>query len=75
MGESPTPGLTLNSQSLLPAPVSSGLLACCPTIDLSATVSDDEDVLYIRRSDGELVSKHTERGRKVQALRWKADGR
>jgi hypothetical protein len=65
--------LKLLSESRFPSKVDPRLTACCPTIDLSVTVGDD-DVLYIRRSGGEMVSKHTERAGKAQAIRWKPDG-
>jgi len=61
------------SESSFPTTVSPNLIACSPTIDLSATASDD-GVLFIRRSKGEQVSKHIERGKQVLAVRWKADG-
>lgn len=67
-------GLKVLSQSSFPGPVSRDLLAISPTIDLSVSVGGDGSTLYIRRPGGDLVSKLTERGRTVQALRWKADG-
>ncbi len=66
--------LSLSSQSHFPSAVSPGLVACCPTIDLSATVSNG-DVVHIRRPSGEAVSKYTERSQSVQAISWKSDGK
>lgn len=74
MGDN-TPGLALLSESPLPNPVAAGLIAWSPTTDLAATVGDQDSALFIRRPGGETVSKHTERDRKVQALRWKSDGK
>ncbi len=68
-----TTELRLLSQTAFPTAVSPEVLACCPTIDLSVTVAD-EDALYIRRPNGELVSRHAEPDKKVEAVRWKADG-
>ncbi|KAK3333189.1 anaphase-promoting complex, cyclosome, subunit 4-domain-containing protein [Cercophora scortea] len=65
--------LPLFSTSTLNAPVSGGHLTCNPVIDLTATVGD-ENVLYIWRANDQLVSKHTERGQKVDVIRWKEDG-
>ncbi|KAK3692238.1 anaphase-promoting complex, cyclosome, subunit 4-domain-containing protein [Podospora appendiculata] len=65
--------LPLFSTSTLSVPVSGGHLACNPVIDLAAAVGD-ENVLYIWRANDQLVSKHTERGQKVDAIKWKEDG-
>ncbi len=63
----------LSDNSFAPHPVSKELVTCSPTVDLSATVSG-ENVLHIRRSPGDIISKHTERGKVVEAIKWKADG-
>ncbi len=62
------------NESHFPSAVSPELLSCCPAVDLSATVSEDDDAVYIRRQNGELVFRHSERNLKVQAVRWKPDG-
>lgn len=65
--------LGLFSQSTFSAPVSPALLATSPTLNLAATVTND-NTLVIRRARGEVVSSSSERGKTVQALCWKADG-
>ncbi|ELQ37818.1 hypothetical protein OOU_Y34scaffold00576g30 [Pyricularia oryzae Y34] len=66
--------LPLYSASSLPAPVLPERLACSPTLDLLATV-DQDNVFFIRRANGEQVSKPAKRpGEEVLALRWKPDG-
>ena len=67
--------LELFSTSKLGAPASGGHLACNPVIDLSATVGDAGSVLCVWRANDQLVSKHTERGQRAEALRWKEDGK
>jgi anaphase-promoting complex subunit 4 len=67
--------LELFSTSKLGAPASGGHLACNPVIDLTATVGDAGSVLYVWRASDQLVSKHTERGQRAEALRWKEDGK
>ena len=67
--------LELYSESnFSPAPVSTEHIACSPAIDLSATVHD-QTTLFIRRRLGESVVKHAERGKTIEAIRWKADGK
>jgi anaphase-promoting complex subunit 4 len=66
--------LELFSESSLSNPVTARLLACNPTVDLLATAGD-ANVLNIWRAHGQLVAKHVERTKKIEALRWKPDGR
>ncbi|KAK3939910.1 anaphase-promoting complex, cyclosome, subunit 4-domain-containing protein [Diplogelasinospora grovesii] len=66
--------LQLFSQSTVSSPVAGGHIACNPVIDLTATVGDGGNVLYIWRANDQMVSKHTERNQKVEAIRWKEDG-
>jgi anaphase-promoting complex subunit 4 len=70
----PTPKLGLFSSSKLSTPVSGGHLACNPVIDLTATVGDAGNVLFVWRANDQLVSKHTERNQKALAVKWKEDG-
>lgn len=65
--------LGLFSQSSFPAPVSPELLACSPTLNLTATISG-ANTLAIRRAQGELVSSSTDRVHTIQALCWRPDG-
>ncbi|KAK1781007.1 anaphase-promoting complex, cyclosome, subunit 4-domain-containing protein [Copromyces sp. CBS 386.78] len=65
--------LQLFSSSTLSVPVSGKLIACNPVIDLTATVGD-VNVIYVWRGSNQLVSKHTERNQKVDAIKWKEDG-
>ncbi|KAJ4424298.1 hypothetical protein N0V82_000998 [Gnomoniopsis sp. IMI 355080] len=64
--------LSLFSHSTFPTPVSATLIASSPSLNLVATVTND-NTLAIRRACGELVSSSSERGRSIQALCWKAD--
>ncbi|KAK3357076.1 anaphase-promoting complex, cyclosome, subunit 4-domain-containing protein [Lasiosphaeria hispida] len=66
--------LSLFSSSKLSVPVLGGRLASNPVIDLTATVGDGGNVLCIWRANDQLVSKHTERNQKAEALKWKEDG-
>lgn len=67
--------LKLFSQSTFSAPVIAELLTTSPTINLAATVNADQrDHLLILRGNGQSVSKTTEKGHKIGALRWKSDG-
>ncbi|KAK3368118.1 anaphase-promoting complex, cyclosome, subunit 4-domain-containing protein [Podospora didyma] len=70
----PREELRLFGSSTLSAPVSGDLLACNPTIDLTASVGDGSSALYIWRANNQVVSKHTERSQKVDAIKWKEDG-
>jgi len=65
--------LALFSTTRLDTPVSGGLLACSPALDLTATVGDG-NTLYVWRPNDQLVSKHTERSKQISAIRWKQDG-
>lgn len=65
--------LSLFSQSTFPAAVPPALLASSPTLNLTATVTDD-NTLAIRRARGELVSSFSERGKAFNGFCWKADG-
>lgn len=65
----------LFSASKLSAPAVDGQVACNPVIDLTSTIGDDGSALYIWRANDQLVSKHTEHGQKVQAVKWKEDGK
>jgi anaphase-promoting complex subunit 4 len=49
-------------------------LACNPAIDLTAAVGDGGAALHVWRSGDQSVSKYVERGRRVEAVRWKGDG-
>lgn len=69
-----TPELKLLGTSTLSAPVTGGHLACNPAIDLTATVGEGGTALHVWRANDQLVSKHTERGKKVEGIRWKEDG-
>ncbi|KAK0711407.1 anaphase-promoting complex, cyclosome, subunit 4-domain-containing protein [Lasiosphaeris hirsuta] len=66
--------LSLFSSSKLSMHVSGRHLASNPVIDLTATVGDGGSVLCIWRANDQLVSKHTERNQKAEALKWKEDG-
>lgn len=66
--------LQLFSKSTLPEAVFGRLIACCPAIDLAATVSADGSHVFIWRAGGQLVVKNAERGLKIEAIRWKEDG-
>lgn len=55
-------------------PVSGKQIACNPVIDLTATVGDG-NIIYVWRGSNQLVSKHTERNQKVDAIKWKEDGK
>ncbi|KAK4190457.1 anaphase-promoting complex subunit 4 [Podospora australis] len=69
------PELKLLSQSTLTTPISGGRhIACNPTIDLTATAGDANSTLYVWRANDQVVSKHSQRGAKVEAIRWKEDG-
>ena len=68
------PKLRLFSATALSAPVTGGHIACNPAIDLTATAGEANSTLHVWRANDQLVSKHTERGRKVEAIRWKEDG-
>ncbi|KAK4455960.1 anaphase-promoting complex subunit 4 [Podospora aff. communis PSN243] len=70
----PAPKLGLFSSSKLSTPVSGGHLACNPVIDLTATVGDTGNVLFVWRANDQLVSKHAERNQKALAVKWKQDG-
>ncbi|KAJ4421258.1 hypothetical protein N0V85_000243 [Neurospora sp. IMI 360204] len=65
--------LQLFCSSTLSVPVSGKQIACNPVIDLTATVGDG-NVIYVWRGSNQLVSKHTERNQKVDAIKWKEDG-
>ncbi|KAI3401223.1 hypothetical protein diail_11929 [Diaporthe ilicicola] len=65
--------LGLFSQSSFPAAVSPELLACSPTLNLVATVSN-ANTQTIWRARGELVSSSTDRVHTIQALCWRPDG-
>ncbi|KAK4123341.1 hypothetical protein N657DRAFT_646113 [Parathielavia appendiculata] len=49
-------------------------LACNPVIDLTAAVGDGGAALHVWRCGDQSVSKYVERGRRVEAVRWKGDG-
>lgn len=66
--------LPLLSEGTISDPVSGGLLACNPVVDLVATVSND-GVLNVWRPGGQLVSTHVERNQRISALSWNAEGR
>ncbi|KAL2024645.1 hypothetical protein VTK56DRAFT_6846 [Thermocarpiscus australiensis] len=68
------PHLRLFSASTLSAPATGGHLACNPAIDLTATAGEGGAALHVWRAGDQLVSKHAERGRKLEAIRWKEDG-
>jgi anaphase-promoting complex subunit 4 len=70
----PPPELELFGESSLSSPVTAGLLACNPTVHLFATASD-ANVLNLWRNHGELVARHVDRTNKIEALRWKPDGK
>ena len=68
--------LELLSNSQLEPRVHNGLLTYNPTIELFAG-SAGSKALQIWRSNGQVVTKSSQRGEKdsVEALRWKADGK
>ncbi|GAB1320294.1 hypothetical protein MFIFM68171_10504 [Madurella fahalii] len=68
------PRLRLFSTSTLSTPVTGGHLACNSAIDLTATVGEGNTTLHVWRANDQLVSKHAERGKKVEGIRWKEDG-
>ncbi|KAL2261496.1 hypothetical protein VTK26DRAFT_4032 [Humicola hyalothermophila] len=69
------PALRLLGTTTLSSPVTGGHLACNPVIDLTATAGDGNAALHVWRSDDQLVSKHVERGKRVEGgVRWKEDG-
>ncbi|KAK4156712.1 anaphase-promoting complex, cyclosome, subunit 4-domain-containing protein [Chaetomidium leptoderma] len=68
------PKLHLLGTTALSSPVTAGLIACNPAIDLTATVGDAGAALHVWRRGDQLVSKLVERGRRVEGVRWKADG-
>ncbi|KAK3504548.1 anaphase-promoting complex, cyclosome, subunit 4-domain-containing protein [Neurospora crassa] len=70
---SPNGQLQLFSSSALSVPVSGKQIVCNPVIDLTATVGDG-NTIYVWRGSNQLVSKHTERNQKVDAIKWKEDG-
>ncbi|KAK0621351.1 anaphase-promoting complex, cyclosome, subunit 4-domain-containing protein [Bombardia bombarda] len=65
--------LRLFSMSKVSTPVTNGHFACNPVVDLTATVGEGNE-LYIWRANGQVVSRHTERNQKVDAIKWKEDG-
>lgn len=71
---SPNGQLQLFSSGTLSVPVSGKQIACNPVIDLTATVGDG-NTIYVWRGSNQLVSKHTERNQKVDAIKWKEDGK
>ncbi|KAK4235496.1 anaphase-promoting complex subunit 4 [Achaetomium macrosporum] len=68
------PKLQLFGSTALSSPVTGGHIACNPAIDLTATVGEADTTLYVWRAGDQLVSKHVERGKRVEAVRWKEDG-
>lgn len=68
------PKLRLLGTSIFSTPVTGGHLACNPAIDLTATVGEANTTLHVWRPNDQLVSKHAERGKKVEGIRWKEDG-
>jgi len=70
----PVAQLALFSASKLSTPIWGGHVACNPAIDLTATVGDASNILFVWRANDQLVSKHTERNQKASAVRWKEDG-
>lgn len=72
----PLAKLPLLGTTALSSPAAAGHLACNPAIDLTATVGEAGAALLVwRAGDQGLVSKCVERGRTVDALAWKADGK
>jgi anaphase-promoting complex subunit 4 len=69
----PLQELELFSSSALSSPVTNGISACNPTVDLLATASDT-NVVNIWRAHGQLVARNVERNHKIESLRWKPDG-
>lgn len=67
--------LVLLSNSRLEPKPHNGLLTYNPTIELYAGAAGSK-TLQIWRSNGQIVTKSSQRGEKdsVEALRWKADG-
>ena len=66
--------LKLLSKTTLSTPVFGGNVTANPAIGLTATVGEGNTVL-IWRGDGQPVTKYTERNQKVEAVRWKEDGK
>lgn len=66
--------LLLFSAGASSTPVSAGHFAINPVIDLAASAGED-NVLYLWRPNDDMVSKHTERNRKIEAIKWKEDGK
>lgn len=69
----PLQEVELFSSSALSSPVTNGISACNPTVDLLATASDT-NVVNIWRARGQLVARNVERNHKIESLRWKPDG-
>ena len=66
--------LKLLSKTTLSTPVSGGNVTVNPAIGLTATVGEGNTIL-IWRGDGQSVTRYTERNQKVEAVRWKEDGK
>lgn len=65
------------SEKHLPAKCKAGLLTYCPTMDLVALATEDEQV-HVFRLNGQKVFGGLARGGdglKVKALRWKGNGK
>jgi anaphase-promoting complex subunit 4 len=72
--EDSLPELQLFGATALSSPVTGGHIACNPVIDLTATVGEANTTLHVWRAGDQLVSKHEERGKRVEGVRWKEDG-
>jgi hypothetical protein len=69
------PQLSLLNTTALSIPVTGGHVTSNPAIGLTATAGEGSTALCVwRAADDQLVSKHVERGRKVEGVRWKSDG-
>jgi hypothetical protein len=64
----------LHSKNTFPNTVKPALISCSPTIDLSATIDEEFNVL-VWRANSELVIKGAVRNLSVYALAWKPDGK
>ena len=64
------------SEKTLPQPAEPSLIAYCPSMDLVAIVTTDQQVL-IYRLNGQRVYGATQKGGgslRVQSIRWKPNG-
>ena len=66
--------LELRAEKVLPTAIRPELLACCPTMDLIALVTVDEQ-LHVFRFNGQKVFSVTSRKvARITQLKWKPNG-